>query len=329
MACCGDVPTLETLAAVSMLREHLPELRVRVVNVVDLMRLQPDSEHPHGLPDAEFDALFTVDRPVDLRLSRLSLADPPPDLPPRQPRQPARPRLQGGGHDHDAVRHGHAQRPRPLSPRDGRDRPRARAWPSSPRSCARTWKDERLKVARLYPRPRRGPTRRLAAGPGRAERLTSVLVVNAGSTSLKLSDGRRGRAQPATGLAERGAGRCRGGRPSRRPRRPALPEPVLLDAPTLAELHALRDLAPLHNAPALDAIGQAQRALPALPQVAVFDTEFHASMPDEAPPTRCPRAGGATARSPLRLPRPLARSGPASRCASSGWSSAISAAVAR
>jgi xylulose-5-phosphate/fructose-6-phosphate phosphoketolase len=64
MACCGDVPTLETLAAVSLLREHLPELRVRVVNVVDLMRLQPDSEHPHGLPDAEFDALFTVDRPV-------------------------------------------------------------------------------------------------------------------------------------------------------------------------------------------------------------------------------------------------------------------------
>ncbi|HET6171539.1 MAG TPA: phosphoketolase family protein [Gaiellales bacterium] len=64
MACCGDVPTLETLAAVSLLREHLPELRIRVVNVVDLMRLQSDSEHPHGLPDAEFDALFSVDRPV-------------------------------------------------------------------------------------------------------------------------------------------------------------------------------------------------------------------------------------------------------------------------
>jgi xylulose-5-phosphate/fructose-6-phosphate phosphoketolase len=64
MACCGDTPTLETLAAVSLLREHLPELRVRVVNVVDLMRLQPESEHPHGMPDAEFDALFTTDRPV-------------------------------------------------------------------------------------------------------------------------------------------------------------------------------------------------------------------------------------------------------------------------
>jgi xylulose-5-phosphate/fructose-6-phosphate phosphoketolase len=64
MACAGDIPTLETVAAVALLREHLPELRVRVVNVVDLMRLEPDTEHPHGLSDAEFDALFTTDRPV-------------------------------------------------------------------------------------------------------------------------------------------------------------------------------------------------------------------------------------------------------------------------
>jgi xylulose-5-phosphate/fructose-6-phosphate phosphoketolase len=64
MACCGDVPTLETLAAVSLLREHLPELAVRVINVVNLMKLQPESEHPHGLPDDEFDALFTTDRPI-------------------------------------------------------------------------------------------------------------------------------------------------------------------------------------------------------------------------------------------------------------------------
>jgi xylulose-5-phosphate/fructose-6-phosphate phosphoketolase len=64
LACCGDVPTLETLAATAILREHLPDLRVRVVNVVDLMRLQPESEHPHGLSDAEFDSLFTTSRPV-------------------------------------------------------------------------------------------------------------------------------------------------------------------------------------------------------------------------------------------------------------------------
>ena len=64
LACAGDTPTLETVAAAALLREHLPDLRVRVVNVVDLMRLQPATEHPHGLPDKEFDALFTTSRPV-------------------------------------------------------------------------------------------------------------------------------------------------------------------------------------------------------------------------------------------------------------------------
>jgi xylulose-5-phosphate/fructose-6-phosphate phosphoketolase len=64
MACCGDVPTLETLAAVDLLREYLPEIKVRVINVVNLMKLQPQLEHPHGLSDREFDALFTTDKPI-------------------------------------------------------------------------------------------------------------------------------------------------------------------------------------------------------------------------------------------------------------------------
>ena len=64
LACAGDIPTLETVAAAALLRERLPELKVRLVNVVDLMRLQPESEHPHGLSDRDFDALFTSDRPV-------------------------------------------------------------------------------------------------------------------------------------------------------------------------------------------------------------------------------------------------------------------------
>ncbi len=64
LACCGDIPTLETLAAAAILRERLPEVRVRVVNVVDLMRLQPESEHPHGLSEREFDSLFTTGRPI-------------------------------------------------------------------------------------------------------------------------------------------------------------------------------------------------------------------------------------------------------------------------
>ncbi|MGO9452500.1 MAG: phosphoketolase [Candidatus Binataceae bacterium] len=66
MACCGDVPTLETLAAVDLLRTHVPQLKIRVINVVDLMTLQSPREHPHGLPDAEFNALFTVDKPIVL-----------------------------------------------------------------------------------------------------------------------------------------------------------------------------------------------------------------------------------------------------------------------
>ncbi len=64
MACCGDIPTLETLAAVDLIRQHMPLIKVRVVNVVDLMKLQPDTEHPHGMTDKEFDSLFTVDKPV-------------------------------------------------------------------------------------------------------------------------------------------------------------------------------------------------------------------------------------------------------------------------
>ena len=64
MACCGDIPTLETLAAVDMLRGYFPQLKIRVINVVDLMRLQPHTEHPHGMTDKEFDTLFTSDKPI-------------------------------------------------------------------------------------------------------------------------------------------------------------------------------------------------------------------------------------------------------------------------
>ena len=127
MGCCGDIPTLETLAAVDILRRELPDLRVRVVNVVDLMLLQPvQRASPRPLGPGVRHPLHHRP-PRRLRLSRLSLADPPPHLPAHEPREPPRARLQGGGDDHDAVRHGDAQRPRPLPPGDGRDRPRAAA----------------------------------------------------------------------------------------------------------------------------------------------------------------------------------------------------------
>ncbi len=64
MACAGDVPTLETLAAVDLLRQHFPDIKIRVVNVVDLMTIQPSTEHPHGLSDLDFDSLFTTDKPI-------------------------------------------------------------------------------------------------------------------------------------------------------------------------------------------------------------------------------------------------------------------------
>jgi xylulose-5-phosphate/fructose-6-phosphate phosphoketolase len=64
LACAGDVPTLEAMAAVDLLRRHLPDVRIRFVNVVDIMRLQPHTEHPHGMTDEDFDALFTTDRPI-------------------------------------------------------------------------------------------------------------------------------------------------------------------------------------------------------------------------------------------------------------------------
>jgi xylulose-5-phosphate/fructose-6-phosphate phosphoketolase len=64
MACCGDIPTIETLAAVDIIRDFIPDLKIRVINVVDLMTLEPREEHPHGLSDYEFDTLFTTDKPV-------------------------------------------------------------------------------------------------------------------------------------------------------------------------------------------------------------------------------------------------------------------------
>ena len=132
MACCGDVPTLETLAAVDLLRGYFPELKVRVVNVVDLMRLQPQEEHPHGLSDQDFDSLFTHDKPIVFAfhgypwlIHRLTY------------RRTNHANLHVRGYKEegtittpfDMVR---AQRHGPLPPGDGRDRPRPGAWPIAP-----------------------------------------------------------------------------------------------------------------------------------------------------------------------------------------------------
>ena len=127
MACCGDVPTLETQAAVDLLRRRLPDLKIRVVNVVDLMRLEPATEHPNGISDAEFDALFTTDKPIIFAFHGYPWL-----VYPLTYRRHAHPNLhvrglQGGGDDHHTVRHGDDERSRPVPPRDRRHRPRARA----------------------------------------------------------------------------------------------------------------------------------------------------------------------------------------------------------
>ena len=121
MACCGDTPTLEILAAVSILREHLPDLKIRVINVVDLMKLQPAHGAPARAERCGLRLALHERQAHHLRLSWISLVGPPADLPPDQP-QPARPGLQGRGHDHDGLRHEGAERAGPVPPGAGRGR---------------------------------------------------------------------------------------------------------------------------------------------------------------------------------------------------------------
>ena len=112
MACCGDTPTLEILAAVSILRQHLPELKIRVINVVDLMRLQSASEHPHGLTD-QVQLTLHQRQAHHLWVPWIPLAGPPAYLSPDQPQPPCQ-GLQGRGDNHNCLRYAGAERPRPL-----------------------------------------------------------------------------------------------------------------------------------------------------------------------------------------------------------------------
>ena len=114
MVCAGDVPTLETLAAVSILREYMPKLRVRVVNVVDLMALQPQERHPHGTRRRRFRCDFHQGQARHLLLSRVSMDHPSPDLPKDQSRQLPCARIQRRRNDDDTVRHDGVERPRQV-----------------------------------------------------------------------------------------------------------------------------------------------------------------------------------------------------------------------
>ena len=293
LGCCGDVPTLETLAAAAILRERLPELKVRVVNVVDLMRLQPESEHPHGLPDAEFDALFTADRPVVFAyhgypwlIHRLTY------------RRTNHANLHVRGYKEEGT----TTTPFDMVMLNDLDRfhlvmdvidrvpgPRASA-----AAHLRQEMDERAaRGARLHARARRGPPRR--ARLDLAVELSRVLVVNAGSTSLKLSRRRRrGDAAEPVGVARRGSPRdvdavghrvVHGGARFREPvaaRRRA--SPTRSGAGRRSRRSTTR--------PALAAIDAARAALPGR---AARRGLRHRLPRDDARrarrPTRCPRAG--------------------------------------
>ena len=167
MACCGDVPTLETLAAVDLLRQHAPELKIRVINVVDLMKLQAASEHPHGLSDHDFDALFTTDKPIIFAfhgypwlIHRLTY------------RRNGHDNLHVRGYKEEgttthAVRHVRAERPRSLPPGQRRDRPRAEARRARRlRQAGDPRQADRAQAVHLPLRRRHARDHRLEVGPG-------------------------------------------------------------------------------------------------------------------------------------------------------------------
>ena len=288
LACCGDIPTLETLAASAILRERLPGLKVRVVNVVDLMRLQPESEHPHGLPDTEFDSLFTQ---TDQSCSRIT----------------ATPGLS------TASRTGAPTTGTCMSAatrRKARQR-RLSTWSCSTTSTGSIWSWTSSTAFPVLPSARRTFGRRcptgafrhgrirastettiprFATGPGRSDFVGAVLVVNAGSTSLKLrlvseneqvEEVESFEAVRSAEVEAVGHRVVHGG--------PHLVEPTLIDDAVRVSIGELESIAPLHNAPSLAGIDVRRSPFPGVPQVAVFDTAFHTTIPAEASTYALPR----------------------------------------
>ena len=154
MAAAGDVPTLETLAAISILRKALPELKIRMVNIVDLMRLQPSTEHPHGTDRQRVRHALHARQAGHLCLPRISLADSPINVSASEPRQSARARVQGRGDDHNAVRHDRPQRDGPLPSGDGCGRsPASGRWESGLHPASLPRQTDRAQ--RIHPQARR------------------------------------------------------------------------------------------------------------------------------------------------------------------------------
>ena len=324
IACAGDIPTLEALAAVDLLRQHLPDLKVRFVNVVDLMRLQAERRASRtGCRTTSSTRCSRSDKPIVFAyhgypwlIHRLTYRR-------TNHAQPPRPRLQGGGHDHDAVRHGHAQRPRPVPPRDRRHRPGARARVAG-----------RARPAADGRQADRGPGVHPARGRGRAgDRGLGVAGLRPWADPRR----QRGIEQPQAPGPRPGRRRRRRGGPAgdrgvddaatrrRRDRR--------LGGPVDAVGHRVVHGGTRFTAPVVARRGVARRAsrrsrrsrrstsrgrwrrsrrsgprCPDVPHVACFDTAFHATMPEAAATYAIPAAWRERWRpAAVRVPRPVAR----------------------
>ena len=291
LACCGDVPTLETLAAAAILRERLPELKVRVVNVVDLMRLQPESG-ASARPLRHRVRLALHDGPADrLRVPRLPVADPPPHVPPRRTTRTS---------TCAATRRRARRRRRSTWSCSTTSTGSTSSWTSSTacpvsrrarHTCGRRWSTAGCRRART-----RASTAttipRSATGPGRSERVGAILVVNAGSTSLKLHLVSRRRERRSRRVARRSASAedidavghrvVHGGahlvEPTRDRRRRARGDRASSRRSRRSTTRRRSRASTLRR-----------RALPDVPHVAVFDTAFHATMPAEAATYALPR----------------------------------------
>ena len=274
LACAGDVPTLETLAAVSILRERLPDVKVRVVNVVDLMRLQPESEHPHGLPDSEFDSLFTPDRPVVFAYH---------GYPWLIHRLTYRRTNHGNLHVRGYKEEGTTTTPFDMVMLNDLDRFHLvidviDRVPGLADACGAHPPGNGGRapaLPRLHARARRGPARR-------AGLVVDVLVVNAGSTSLKLHlvSGEESTAVESFDVdcdasATGSSTSARGGRAG----------PI--DDEVLRAIEQGAQSRRCTTAPALGGDRRGAAALPDVPHVAVSDSWFHATMNEEARRTRC------------------------------------------
>ena len=311
MACAGDVPTLETLAAVDLLRTHCPDLKIRVVNVVDLMTLEPNTEHPHGLSDKDFDTLFTTDKPIIFAyhgypwlIHRLTY------------RRTNHRNIHVRGYKEEGT----TTTTFDMVVMNDLDRFHLAGdvvdrVPSLGYRAAHFKHTPARQVAgasSIHPRIRRRSSRSPRLGlvalnttrSGRSRSPMNILVINAGSSTLKyklfqMQDRESGETVLAEGSVEQAEGsgivsaaetaieKCAGFDIHFVSHRMVhggsrFYEPTRVTEQVLSELKELKELDPLHNPTETALIEAALRLLPDAPSIAVFDTAFHRTMPEIA-----------------------------------------------